>query len=79
MLTNSKYDSKHLHTKVRTGGLQTVSFIHSLSDGKVSVEYFLCARYCGEYGDPRKTPGFEEFKGRKDRSKKIIRYRCEGL
>ena len=30
MLTNAKYDSKHPHTKVRTGGLQTVSFIHSL-------------------------------------------------
>ena len=57
---------------MRTGGLQTVSFIHSLSDGKVSVEYFLCARYCGEYGDPRKSPGFEEFEARKDRSKKII-------
>ena len=49
-----------------------LSFIHSLSDGKVSVEYFLFARYCGEYGDPRKSPGFEEFEARKDRSKKII-------
>ena len=72
MVTNAKYDSKLLHTKMRTGGLQTVSFIHSLSDGKLSVEYFLFARYCGEYRDPRKSPGFQEFEARKDRSKKII-------
>ena len=70
MLTNAKYDSKHPHTKVRTGGLQTVSFIHSLNDGKMSVHYFLCTRYCGEYRDPRKSPGFEEFEGRKTDLKK---------
>ena len=56
MLTNARHDSEHLHTKMRAGGPQIVSFIHSLNAGKVFIEYFPCARYCVKYWGPKKIP-----------------------
>lgn len=63
MLTDARHDSEHLHTKMRAGGPQIVSFIHSLNAGKVFIEYFPCARNCVKYWGPNKIQAMRNSKG----------------